>query len=639
MKKLISSDRNELLPKRNLWNTPEQSFNEGQRTAEAVNVKERLEGSQTNAREDVNGKAKEVAAEIKGLHDKVQPMGQAVFDQFKRVIENNIGNIDLANIQSLNPDQIQNILEEKISTLREENNATLLKLDNGLDQIMARVELRKELAVKLAEVGEKTLIGTKFEEKIRSIDTNLETPMALNQFRNQLEIAHEFKKYSQLVDLTRRYGAIPSGGKKGIENAKVIPEVGIAYGASGNQNYFKHWSEIRPGQELPDVYAIDKRNGRIQKFNWQGQGYGAQAWVLADTPGMEYAEFMSSAYRNRDGSPNEALRALMPKDSDVTAEDLEKMTQNQRFERGFIDAASRNYQPPENERGIYTAFEQKFNELQRANLEAYRSNPDHPPFGHHLTQMLSYMRSKEYRNSLKNTSRQTAEQTPTTPEVNLNNAAFSLKSNENPEVEQKTDHFELKSGKIETDRALLSFDEIGPGVNMVIDESKKPTWKPGANAASIEVFRDYFEVANNQINFKRNHPNKAVLTFEVGHEIIIPIKLKKGTQEVSREIKIQIKEKENPPSATPTTPETTPNTGNVPAAGSDAVNSILGSRGGQTTPPPLSGTIADVGSGDIASPNSGSIAGISSSDIAAPTSGSGADINSGGGIADVNSNR
>jgi len=490
----LRSDKELFSPKRLVWNGPEGIADSDKHTPEALQIKERLQGKEkTDASAEVAGKAKEIVQEIKALKEKVAPLGDSVLGKFQEFLKSK-GEIESIGLNK--PDDIQAALNEKIKKFNENNINTLRELDNGLDQIMARVELRKELATKLSDVGEKVAIGTKFEEKIRALETNLDEQPSLSQFRNQLEIAHEFKKYSQLVDFTRRYGAISSGGKRGIENAKVIPEIGIAYGAPGNLNYFKYWSEVRPGQALPDVYAIDKRNGRVQKFNWEGQGYGGQAWVFADTPGMEYAEFMSSSYRNRDGSPNTALRALMPKDTDVSAQDLERMTQNQRHERGFIDAATRNYQPTEQEKSIPAAFEQKFNELQRANLEAYQSNTDHPPYGHHLTQMLAYLRSDEYRDTAKRRTATTSprEQTAESAEGSLEKIALALKVNENPEVEQKENHFELKSGKIDADRTLLSFESVGPGVSLEMDQDKSPSLTIPSYPQPINLFRNYFEV-------------------------------------------------------------------------------------------------------------------------------------------------
>lgn len=366
---------------------------------------------------DVRGKAKAVAIEIKNVYDKVASLGTNVFTKFKELLDQNG-----LQINSIEPNAIQTALNTRINSLNEVNNETLLKLDNGLDQIMLRVQMRKKIAENLEGMANKDQIGRLFEEKMNALEAvNFEQQQNVENFRKKEELLREFTKYTELVKSALIKNAFKQQGESNetiLKKAITVPSVGIAYHIEGQVQYFKYWIEERDGRIM--VYCMDNMYGRIQKFDPAGDVVGRNAWVFADTAGKEYQEFTTNEqYRDRRGFPSKKMRMLMlGKDgSENTTEDeirrlrndqelslrddIATMLKNQEEERGYINAADRNYNPTREERQIWENYETKFSELKQQNLQQYRSNPEHAPYGHNLREMFQYTNSPEYRESLR----------------------------------------------------------------------------------------------------------------------------------------------------------------------------------------------------------------------------------------------
>jgi hypothetical protein len=557
MHKLIKNNDSGLLNhKRLIWN--EKPPGEGL-TVEAITLRERISDSKTNvgdSEQKVRGKVNAIAREVSQLHEKVAPLGAAVFDRFKSFIKTTTGvDVNTLDKAESNAEQIQmdvnKSLEANILKFKQNENEKLRELDTGLDRIMARVQMRKELATALEPLGEKVMIGTAFETKLKELEPNLDSPTDLSSFRKQLELAHEFTKFAKMLNTARTL----EPKALSLETSKIMPEIGIAYTRpDGRHNYYKYWVEVR--NDSPVVYAIDRSNGRIQKFDPQNAQVGEDAWVFADEPGSEYAIYQSQEFRNRDGSPNQKLRALMPGDIDPADARIQKMLNNQRAERAFIDAATRNYTPTAQERQIPAEFERKFTEAGTQNN------------GSRLSEMLRYLRSDEHRDLITGTGQPVQPPQPEQPEQrpapeqveqNLEQVQLRLKADENREVELKEGIYEMNTGKIEADRTLLTFDQLGTGVSMSIDDKNFPKMKLRPGQPEFNLYREYFEVTNNKINFKRNHDDKAKIIFDLGNELSIPVILKKGEDEVMTDIKIKINpKKENVTQKPPETIEANP---------------------------------------------------------------------------------
>src|SRR5690606_13306920 len=107
---------------------------------------------------------------INEIANKIEKLSPNILKSFKDLLRQN-GVINLPETANrLDPNAVQTALNTRINSLNEANNNTLLKLDNGLDQIMLRVQMRKELADRLntlpaAFVG-KDQIGQLFENKL-----------------------------------------------------------------------------------------------------------------------------------------------------------------------------------------------------------------------------------------------------------------------------------------------------------------------------------------------------------------------------------------------------------------------------------------------------------------------------------------
>jgi hypothetical protein len=352
-----------LFQKRFVWNgeKPEVEL----KTEEANTIKERLKGPvpAPGATETLKGKAHEIAKQITDIKEKVEPLGATVLNQFKAFMTSNGIEVTDAN-DSL---KIQENLNKKIESLNENNIEELRKLDTGLDQVLLRVEMRKELAQALDGITTEGPIGLMFEEKLSKIETSLDTPANLDQLRNQLELVHEFKKYSNLVK------ALDTGTQAlTLNTAKTVSEIGIAYNnEKGGSTYFKYWVDKGNVTDLPVIYSIDNLHGRIQKFDPKGAGYGKDAWVYADTAGEKYEKYTSPQFRNEDGTPNVELQKLINAGTQPSEDDVKAMKQNQQYERMFIDGVSRNYTPETGmtaeEARIYPEFGERYREASERN--------------------------------------------------------------------------------------------------------------------------------------------------------------------------------------------------------------------------------------------------------------------------------
>lgn len=358
-----------------------------------------------NSSEEIEGKAKAVATEIKNVADKVAILGSNVFSKFKDLLNDPKVNIKLTDIKSLDAETIQKQLDGKIDGLKETNNQTLLKLDNGLDQILHRVQMRKDLAKSLADfppqLTQRDAIGTLFEQKmnaLESVDFSLQQDVAKN--REKDELVREFTKYTEIIKATTSGGAFRTteNNEDIIKKAITVPKVGIAYQVGNNVQYFRYWTQM-DGDRLV-VYGIDNTHGRIQKYDPAGPATGKDAWQFVDTSGKEFQEFTTEKYRTKRGNPKDNLKKLMglnpPKN-----EDIETMKTNQYLERGYIDASTRNHTATPEERRIWTNYETRFNQLRDENVRRYQTNPEHAPYGHNLREMYAYTHSDAYRASLR----------------------------------------------------------------------------------------------------------------------------------------------------------------------------------------------------------------------------------------------
>lgn len=413
---------NEILPKRQVF-VLDQPQQQREREAVSRNIESKQETVGIDTNQQISGKIASILTEIKNVQEKVSTLGGDISNRFREYLHTKTQiSIDPSNIQSAQDTFSKWMREsETIRQLSESNNQGYQRLDTALDQVLLKVQMRKELAQNLdtLEPGEKTSIGLLFESKIGSEEGPIESAVPqIENFRYRLEIIHEFTRYAQLVKMTRE------GGATSMESAKVLP-VGTAYPRNdGKVAFMKYWVEVPPESGTPVIYAIDNVYGRIQKFDPRAafDPSHKMAWVYADvasdgpsaTPEARqqrqlHGQFFEDRFANWHTTRVAERNRLMPKNSDVTPELLAQLIQNQRYERGFIESTRRGYvagtkpdsmPTSETSLNLYGKFTDEFNRLKTAEEGLYNQNPGSKPSGYHLREMYTKVTSPEYRNGI-----------------------------------------------------------------------------------------------------------------------------------------------------------------------------------------------------------------------------------------------
>lgn len=422
------TEKNPLLPKRQTFVELRPDQQQPEREAVSRNIEAGQETVGIDRSQQISGKVASILTELRAVQEKVSTLGTGIADQFRQYLHQRTQiSIDPSNAQNAQNEFNRWLRSnEGMRQLSESNNQGYQRLNTALDQVMLKVQMRKELARNLDELEdtEKNSVGSLFESRIGAEEGTIEAPnFQIENFRYRLEVIHEFTKYAKLVKLTR--GSNPAATS--IETAKVLPE-GTAYPRNdGNVAFMKYWVEVPPGTTTPVIYAIDNVYGRIQKFDPRIAFDPAHrmAWVYADVAltgptandaarqqRAQHGNFYENRWANWHTTASAERQRRMPTSADITPEIMAQLVQNQRYERAFISGDRRSFTAGGTPDSMATAevqiatgqferFTTEFNRLRDEHNRLYTTTqPGQQPYGHHLREMYTTVTNPTYRTNI-----------------------------------------------------------------------------------------------------------------------------------------------------------------------------------------------------------------------------------------------
>lgn len=366
---------------------------------------------------DIDGKIKKTVDEVNALQNKFGSLGTNVkqkldgfllkkLQEYKSRFENSI-DVNTRAFASLVPNRIDTTSGETAETVFERFaeflsgrlNESLREFDRGLDKVMLRVNMRKEMATKLNDFGdsftpdEKNQMGTALEDQLSKIEGNIDgtTEIGPDQIKERLAILKEITKYGDMMKVLKEKGG------NSIDKAQLIPEHSIAYPPTPQNGFtfFKYWTQEVGGHQV--LRCIDN-NGSIQQLDpFQSEAFGKAPWKVL------YNGFTRQRSASFEATTTtEMINRSKPNVNQLTQAQREQMLKNAAVTFTYVDPEDLNFTglPSAERQRLQAVLPREYDRLKTEQRAAYTRTPGEKSSVEPAIQTYAYVNSTAFGNTI-----------------------------------------------------------------------------------------------------------------------------------------------------------------------------------------------------------------------------------------------